>query len=78
MAQPGSRHCGLDSSSLPLFYTTFLVYERGKLGVWSGKYQCFPLLALSTYSVNIALLWLFKVPKLFFLRVEDKITRLIA
>lgn len=40
--------------------------------LWSGKYRCFPLLALSTYSVNVALLWLFKVPKLSFLKIEEK------
>lgn len=32
----------------------------------------FPLFVLPTYSVNIALPWLFKVPKLSFLKLEEK------
>ena len=40
--------------------------------LWLGKSPCFMLLALSTYSENIALLWLFKVPKLSSLKIQGK------
>lgn len=45
----------------------------------AGEIRCFPLLALSTYSVKVALLQLFKVPKFSFLKIEGKkIKKLIA
>lgn len=77
MAEPRFKQSSLDPSSSP--YTVFLVHEWGKLEFMVGEMWCFPLLVLSTYSVNIALLWLFKVPKLSFLKIEEKKTkRLIA